>query len=166
MAEITTFLMHVEYYVKTKVDLGIITELGEEAYERFLTKAAIEISRSTSPKQVYGLGRDDVREIVHDILSDISQRKWICPQRERMFSYLNNAGEPIYVFARYKKDATNIARSAMNVSPRYWGSFKTLRKAVEVNESGKVVLDNGEERDIESPINFVNLYGHGRNYDE
>lgn len=166
MAERTYFYIYVEHYVKTQVDFDIIQELSDEAYERFLTKAAIEISRHTSPKKVYGLSRDDVRDIVHDMLTDLGQKKWVIPQKDPMFSFVNNVGEPMYIFARYKKDAIEIAKSAIHVSLAYWGSLKSLRKVVEINESGKAVLDNGEERDIGTKQNFVNLFGHGRNYDE
>jgi len=166
VAERTYFYLYVEHYVKTQVDFEIILGLSDDAYERFLTKAAIEISRRTSPKQVYGLSREDVREIVHDMINDMLKKKWIVPQKEPLFSFINNVGEPMFIFARFKKDAVSIAKSAIHVSLAYWGKSKSLRKVVEINESGRAVLDNGEEREIGTSRNFVNLYGHGRNYDE
>lgn len=166
MADLTYFRMYVEHYAKTKVDYGVLSDLDDGAYGRFLTKAAIEISRRTSPRSVYGLSREDVRGVIHDIITDISQKKWISPQKESIFSALNKAGDPIHIFARSKKDALNIAKSAMNIGLYYWGNSKSLRKVVEISESGNFVLDSGEERPIGTTINYVNLYGHGRNYDE
>lgn len=166
MADLAFFMMYVEHYAKTKVDYGVLSDLDDAAYERFLTKAAIEISRRTSPKSVYGLSREDVRGIVHDVIADISQKKWVSPQKDSIFSGLNKAGDPIHIFARSRSEALRIGKSAMNIGLYYWGDSKTLRKVVEINESGNFVLDNGDERLIGTTINYVNLYGHGRNYDE
>lgn len=166
MGKLSNFLLYVEHYVKTVIDFDTVRGLDEKAYERLLTKAAIEISRRTSPKQVYSLDRDQVREFVHDVISDLMRGKAITPETEHLYSVINNLGEPIYVFARYKKDALDTLKSATHLNIKYWGSKKTLHKVVSVNSDRKAVLDNGEERGLGTTLNFVNLYGHGRNLDE
>lgn len=153
--------MHIEYYIKARVDHSILNGLSSDKYERFLTKAAIEISRDTSPKQVFNLSRAEVREMVHEVLKDYNAPKVLCPTEERFYSCINGVGEAVYAFAKTKKQANELFHMATSVSPRYWCKHKTLRKVVGVTGESRAIMEDGESRELGNNIHFINAFGHG-----
>ncbi|MEK4157610.1 hypothetical protein NYE27_21175 [Paenibacillus sp. FSL R10-2779] len=163
MADVEYLYFYIEHYVKTEVDYDQLSKLSAESFDKFLTKAAIQVSRSTSPKLLYNLSRGDVRELIYAIMYDIrlSGKRFVAPERDRMYSFINNVGEPIYIHAKSKKEASERWKRASHTSPKYWGGGKTLRKVVGFSDEGMLLLDNGETRDLTSDLNVVNLYGYG-----
>lgn len=163
VAEIEYLHMYIEHYVKTAIDYEQLAKLPPESFEKFLTKSAIQISRSTSPKQVYGLSRGDVRELIYDIMHDIrlSGERYVVPGKDQMYSFINSLGEPIYIHARSKKEASERWKRASYASPKYWGKGKSLHKVLGYAPDGNFLLDNGEVRGLKNDLSVVNLYGHG-----
>jgi hypothetical protein len=161
MADVRRLWMHIEFYVKNRVDFKTLDRLSPESYEKFLTRAAIEISRETFPAKVFGISRDELREMVRDVIVDIRAEKRVRPTADKVYSYINSIGETIVVYAKTKKEAGELMGLASYVNPLYWGKKSTIKRILQVYEGGRAELDNGEYRQIPHSGQFINLYGHG-----
>ncbi|MEK4349642.1 hypothetical protein MKX41_02265 [Paenibacillus sp. FSL R5-0475] len=163
MADVEYLYLYIEHYVKTEVDYPQLSKLSQESFEKFLTKAAIQVSKSTSPKQLYNLSREDVRGLIYEIMYDVrlSGKRCVSPEMDKMYSFINHVGEPIFIHAKSKKEASERWKKAAHTSPKYWEKGKTLHKVVGISDDGNFLLDNGETRDLINDLNVVNLYGYG-----
>lgn len=45
MADVEYLYLYIEHYVKTEVDYPQLSKLSQESFEKFLTKAAIQVSK-------------------------------------------------------------------------------------------------------------------------
>ncbi|KKO54499.1 hypothetical protein [Paenibacillus sp. DMB20] len=156
MADIRTFYLHAESFLKRKVDFATMHSLSAESFEKFIVKMAIELSRETHPKRVYGLTRDDVCDIVTEVLDAIQTVSLVGTGR-RCYCYETQFDGYRLVFARTKKAAEEIIRSVPITSLSMMVRKTSLQKVVAIHQD-HVITEKGERRDINPWRQTINLY--------
>lgn len=156
MANIRTFYLHAESFLKRKVDFEALRSLSAESFEKFIVKMAIELSRETRPMKVYGLSRDEVCDIVKEILNGI-QTAVIMGTGRRCYSYETQFDGYRLVFAKTKKAAEEIVRSVPITSLSTMVRKSSLQKVVAIYND-HVITEKGERRDLDLWRHTINLY--------
>ncbi|QNK54552.1 hypothetical protein [Paenibacillus sp. PAMC21692] len=158
------FCLRTEEFIKRVVDFPLMRSLTDEAYGRFIEKMVILLSRETHPKHVYNLNKDEVRRIFTDVLTDITQPKRISLEDKKAYSYATPFREYRLVFARFKKEAREIARM-IPLSVNTIGRLDSLQRVVTLGDAS-YITESGEERPWEPWAHTINLYGVGETIDE
>lgn len=156
LANIRTFYLHAESFLKRRVDFATMRNLSPESYEKFIVRMAIELSRETYPTHVYGLSRGDVCGIITEILAAI-QTVSLVGTGMNCYTYETQFDGYRLVFARTKKAAEEIIRSVPMASLSMMVRKTSLQKAVVIGE-GYVITEKGERRELNLWRQTINLY--------
>jgi hypothetical protein len=143
--------MGIESYLKKTVDVKLLASLDDDAFERFFEKCRLELTYRYSPKQKYGIYKEDFRDLIFDVYEKIYTQKLAYDLDDtKLFCYANPFGQFRLVIANTKKEARKLADSfSMTDYDNVLGSVKSLRRVHDVCPNG-VVMDNGEEREVTS----------------
>jgi hypothetical protein len=162
--------MGIESYLKQEVDFKLFESLSEESQRKFFAKITIVLMKKFSPKSNYGIGKSEFHDMIVDVFFKLYYgRLKYDLESTKLYCYVNPVGKYRIVIARTKKEALQLASSFS------WGDFsnvlgtvKSLRKVdVLLMNPDSVVLDNGEERPIESLwFQTVNLYDYAIDMNE
>lgn len=155
--------LSIESYLKWNVDVELFNKLDSGGIDRFFKKCAIELSYDLSPMKNYGMSREEFI----DMIADVFEKLYCMPYKinlgnTKLFCYQTPLKEYRLVIARTKKQAEEITCSfGFKGLRNALSSRKSLRRVMDIT-STTVVLDNGEERQIESLwFQTVNLYDGG-----
>jgi hypothetical protein len=154
--------MGIESYLKMTVDIKLYDSLDENGSDKFFEKCTIELMLKHSPKKNYGLSKGEFTDLIIDVFNKLyCSRLTYDLEYTKLYCYENPINQYRLVIARTKKEALELACSFSYGDLRNaLGSKKSMRKVdvLKVNPAS-VVLDNGEERPIESLwFQTVNLY--------
>lgn len=157
--------MGVESYLKRTVDIKLFESLEETGQAKFFEKTTITLMKKYSPKTNYGISKAEFRDMIIDVFLKLYYgRLKFDLESTKLYCYASSVGRYRIVIARTKKEAIELAGSFSTYEyGNYLSSVKSLRKVdvLKVNSESIVVLDNGEERPIESMwFQTVNLYDY------
>ncbi|MCQ4363045.1 hypothetical protein KQR54_18270 [Mycobacterium gordonae] len=152
------FHLIVEGFIKRNVDIPLALSLTDSAFDRFVSKMVILISKETHPRAVYKLGKDDVRSIFLDVFSVISKPAMLDASRTA-YSYETSFNQYRVVFSKTKKGARDILRELPFISLDSLGRVGSLQKVTGFYET-YIITESGEERSLDPWLHTINIYGN------
>lgn len=157
------FVILVESFIKRNVDYSILEKLDEDGMRRFIEKFTIEICKGYSPKRLYGISKDEVRELVIDILAYL--QRTLVLDVNKLYSYVNPSGAYRLVIAKTKKEAIEIAGSlgfdGMSETYGKKNSFEKVLKVIKTDDGEGVMTVSGDIRPVNVFYGTINLFGNG-----
>jgi hypothetical protein len=162
--------MGIESYLKRTVDINLFDSLNEEGVAKFFEKCTIELMLRHSPKKNYGISKGQFKDLIIDVFVKLyCGRLKYDLESTKLYCYENPINQYRLIIARTKKEAIALSGSfSFSDLGNVLGNKKSMRKVdvLRVNPDS-VVLDNGEERPIESLwFQTVNLYDYAIDEDE